>query len=52
MELLPDVEVELPLAARLAIFTWGGCTLQIRGQVQQVRMGQQQHQEEQQQQQP
>ncbi|KAL8272386.1 hypothetical protein Esti_003676 [Eimeria stiedai] len=35
LELLPDVEVELPPAARLAVFTWGGCLLQVRGPVQQ-----------------
>ncbi|XP_026193039.1 mRNA cleavage and polyadenylation factor clp1 [Cyclospora cayetanensis] len=34
-ELLPEVEVSLPPAARLAVFSWGGCTLQIRGQVHQ-----------------
>ncbi|CDJ50696.1 hypothetical protein, conserved [Eimeria brunetti] len=28
LELLPEVEVVLPAAARTAIFTWGGCSLQ------------------------
>ncbi|PHJ24314.1 polynucleotide 5 -hydroxyl-kinase [Cystoisospora suis] len=34
-ELLPDVEYPLLPGSRLAVFSWGGCTLQLRGRVQQ-----------------
>ncbi|KAF7458834.1 polynucleotide 5'-hydroxyl-kinase [Cryptosporidium felis] len=34
-ELPPDVDVKIAPSSRIAIFTWHGCILQIRGQVQQ-----------------
>ncbi|PFH31632.1 polynucleotide 5'-hydroxyl-kinase [Besnoitia besnoiti] len=34
-ELLPDVDYALQPGSCLAVFSWGGCTLQLRGRVQQ-----------------